>query len=33
MILSKSFNYYLIGYLIVTVIASLHFLFNCKIKG
>ena len=33
MILSKSLTYYVIGYLIVTGIASLHFLFNWKIRG
>ena len=32
MILSKSLIYYIIGYFIVTGIASLHFLFNWKIR-
>ena len=33
MILFKSLIYYAIGYLIVTSVASLHFLFNWKIRG
>lgn len=33
MILSKSLIYYVIGYFIVTSIASLHFLFNWKVMG
>lgn len=33
MILFKSLIYYIIGYLIVTTIASLHFLFNWKVRG
>lgn len=33
MILSKSLSYYIIGYTIVTIIASLHFLFNWKVRG
>lgn len=33
MILFKSLIYYMIGYLIVTTIASLHFLFNWKVRG
>lgn len=31
--LFKSLIYYMIGYLIVTTIASLHFLFNWKVRG
>lgn len=33
MVLFKSSIYYIIGYLIVTTIASLHFLFNWKVRG
>lgn len=33
MVLFKSLIYYIIGYLIVTTIASLHFLFNWKVRG
>lgn len=33
MIVLKSLTYYIIGYLIVTSVVSLHFLFNWKVRG